>query len=421
MPLKREALLWSIVGLVLATVSVVYLLERPTELNPVSVFVLVETTVTIVGLIYLGFVTVAWHWPIFRGWLVRVPDLRGTWVGYVTPIVADGATPAIPAKLLIRQSLFSVTCTMYTANMKSQSFTGSAFLDEATNETRLVYSYSSDPNLSQRERNPRHDGTAVFELDPDEERVLKGRYFTDRCTRGEMRFKFQSKKIDARPITAALIFAFATIILGSARAAASTPQCSVIDGYAPQVQATFASASPVTLQMNILSADSKLVARQLQFGAKGDARLPLVLREAIFGKDVKLAVRCSFASDAKIDMLTVVDVGPQVVVNALYLGQGAAAVSFYAYQEDYFAGRKDEGLTSQLFSVQLDGRPPYQIAVTAKPGEDVTLRFDRIAAGKHRISFCEMEPDGYGDYSLTKLQSLEFTQPTALAMAIRNR
>lgn len=196
MPLKREALLWTVVLLVVATGSIVYLVERPTELNPVSVFVLVETTVTIVGLIYLAFASFAWHWALFRGWLVRVPDLRGTWRGSVTPLALAGADPPIAATLLIRQSLFTISCTMYTSAMKSQSFSGSAFLDNVTNDTKLVYSYSSDPMLSERETNPRHDGTAILELEAAAVTTLKGRYFTDRCTRGEMELAFASKKID---------------------------------------------------------------------------------------------------------------------------------------------------------------------------------------------------------------------------------
>lgn len=190
MALKREALVYCFVLVVLATVSIAYLIERPPALTPASVFVLVETTVTFVGLIYVLFVSFAWHWRIFRKWLVRVPDLRGAWRGAVTPVVQGQESFPIAATLTVRQSLFIVICVLQTENMTSRSFSGAAYFDENTDEPTLIYSYSSDPLIEQREANPRHDGTAILRLQGAENVSLVGRYFTDRCTRGSMTFSF---------------------------------------------------------------------------------------------------------------------------------------------------------------------------------------------------------------------------------------
>jgi hypothetical protein len=193
--LKREALVCCLVLVVLATVSIAYLIERPPALTPESIFVLVETTVTFVGLIYVLFVSFAWHWKLFRKWLVRVPDFRGTWRGTVTPVVQGHESPQINARLIIRQSLFVVVCILETDNMTSRSFSGAAYYDENTDEPTLIYSYSSDPLIHQRETNPRHDGTAIFRLRDADTVSLTGRYFTDRCTRGSMDFLLTHDKV----------------------------------------------------------------------------------------------------------------------------------------------------------------------------------------------------------------------------------
>ena len=124
-------------------------------------------------------------------------------------------------------------------------------------------------------------------------------------------------------------------------------------------------------------------------------------------------VRCESDTTTSLIMTTVVDVGPQVTIRSLYQGKRSAAVSFYAFQEDYFAGRRDEGLVNQIFIVQLDGREPYQLQISAKPGQDVAVRFDNVSAGRHRLRFGEMDPSDDG-YTTLWLWVLEFTQPDGL-------
>lgn len=84
-----------------------------------------------------------------------------------------------------------------------------------------------------------------------------------------------------------------------------------------------------------------------------------------------------------------IDLGPKITLHSLYIGKGAITASFYAFEEDFFAGRDDEGLVDQLFSVQLDNRTPYELQVTAKPGADVAVRFDGVGVGPHSLRFGE--------------------------------
>ena len=191
--LRRESLIWGLVGAVALTLFVVYRVEKPETITPVSVLVIIESTVTIIGVIYAVFIGFGWHLPIFKGWLVRVPNVRGTWRGHVLPLDSEGQqdTP-IQCQLIIRQRLSSVNCILHTAGARSQSFAGNAYLDEDSGEERLVYVYRTNPKLAQRVSNASHDGSTILVLRSTD--VLVGTYFTDRCTRGELCLSLLSRK-----------------------------------------------------------------------------------------------------------------------------------------------------------------------------------------------------------------------------------
>jgi len=192
-PLRREWLIWGLVIAVALTLFIVYRLERPEHITPISVFVIIESTVTVMGIVYALFIGFAWHYRFFKGWLVRVPDVRGTWKGSILPLDASGTSLAsVPCQLVIRQKLFSISCVLHTRGARSQSFAGNAFVDEDSGEERLVYAYRGIPRLADRRTNPSHEGTAVLVL--KERDRLAGTYFTDRCTRGEIALILVSRK-----------------------------------------------------------------------------------------------------------------------------------------------------------------------------------------------------------------------------------
>ncbi len=146
-----------------------------------------------IGAVFALFIGFAWHYPIFKGWFVRVPDVRGTWAGKIGPLDASGAPlPSVPCQLVIRQRLFSLTCGLETKCARSQSFAASAFIDDDSGEERLVYQYRGIPQLADRRTNPGHDGTAILVL--KWATCLEGTYFTDRCTRGELNLTLASRK-----------------------------------------------------------------------------------------------------------------------------------------------------------------------------------------------------------------------------------
>jgi hypothetical protein len=165
--------------------------EAGGTLTPLAAWHSLDTTVLVAGILCIGFLNYAWHWPLFRGWLVNVPLLYGTWDATIRLTYQTNEMPSgdeiLRGIVTIRQSLFCIGVTLTTQRSVSHSFASAFDWSETTQRCRLVYSYSSEPRLRDRIANPRHDGTAV--LDIASSTVLEGKYFTDRGSQGEMRLQ----------------------------------------------------------------------------------------------------------------------------------------------------------------------------------------------------------------------------------------
>lgn len=155
-------------------------------------------TIPLVLLVIGLFVSHAWRWKFFRGWLVPFPDLNGTWQGSIqtTWINPDtGTTPKpIPVILTINQSFIRISCVMRTAEMTSHSYLADFWLDGDVQVRMLGYSYHSKSLPSVVDRSPSHDGTIVFELIGEPVAKLKGTYWTERKTTGEIVLSFRDKR-----------------------------------------------------------------------------------------------------------------------------------------------------------------------------------------------------------------------------------
>lgn len=162
-------------------------------------FSLIPEVVTLDLIAITIFVKWLWRWEWFRGWLVPFPDLNGTWLGEIRSEWIDQEKckkiPPIPAMLTVRQTFFSTSCVMQTKEMRSDSYGEEFQIDEERQIKQFIYSYVSRPKISLQERSNIHHGTVLFEVIGSPKMKLKGRYWTDRKTIGEMEFIFHSKKI----------------------------------------------------------------------------------------------------------------------------------------------------------------------------------------------------------------------------------
>lgn len=144
---------------------------------------------------------------VWDRWLWRVPlaqrfaavprDLRGTWNGVLTSFWKDPATGESPepkpAFLVIRQTSSKVSITLLTNESRSTSSLATVSTrDEATS---LDYFYLNLPDSRHRDRSPIHPGSASLDVTGRPASRLKGQYWTDRNSRGELDFKVRSSTL----------------------------------------------------------------------------------------------------------------------------------------------------------------------------------------------------------------------------------
>lgn len=162
-----------------------------------SALVIAYKTIPLVLIAVGVFVSYAWRWKIFRGWLVPFPDLNGTWQGIIQTTwknLETGEIPApIPVILTIKQSFIRISCVMRTAEMTSRSYLADFWLDGDEQIRKLGYSYHSSPLPSVVDRSQPHDGTIIFEFIGNPVEKLKGIYWTARKTTGEITLTFREK------------------------------------------------------------------------------------------------------------------------------------------------------------------------------------------------------------------------------------
>jgi len=165
-----------------------------------------STVLSIDTFLVFCFVIWGWKFPMFEGWLVPFPNLSGTWKGQILSDWVNPGTDSEPnqilAMLTIKQSFLSISCVMRTHEMVSHSYAEGFMIDPDRQIKRLAYIYSSKPGILITDRSKTHDGAIVFEIIKNEKKKLKGSYWTERKTRGEIHLEFFSEEIlDEIPFT----------------------------------------------------------------------------------------------------------------------------------------------------------------------------------------------------------------------------
>lgn len=169
------------------------------ELSLTSFLKILPKIVLLDALVFTVFSKWLWKWPIFQSWLIPFPDLSGTWYGCIKSDWVDPSTnmkiSPIPCILTVKQSFLKISCLMRTQEMNSFSYNESFKIDEDNQTRQLIYSYSSKPVPSVKNRSPQHDGTIIFSIISKEKRKLIGEYWTARNTKGEVELTFKTKEI----------------------------------------------------------------------------------------------------------------------------------------------------------------------------------------------------------------------------------
>lgn len=151
--------------------------------------IVVGTISVVVGI----FNRYAWAWPVFRGWYVRRPDIRGTWEveihsSWVDPKTGERIDPII-AYAVVQQTLLKLSLRLMTHESRSILIAHS-IEQEQDGLFRLAGIYRNEPRIEfQGVRSEIHHGAFTLEIHGQPVDLLEGHYWTDRETRGSMRLR----------------------------------------------------------------------------------------------------------------------------------------------------------------------------------------------------------------------------------------
>jgi SMODS-associating 2TM, beta-strand rich effector domain len=131
---------------------------------------------------------VLWKWRPLGKLLQAVPNVSGTWKGIIQSSWIDPKKgrdlPPIEAYFSIHQTAYSFRLKTMTKEGASETV-GSEVVKTRHGEHRVTAIYANEPEIAIRKRSPIHYGAVLLGIS-ENAKELKGTYWTDRSTAGEM-------------------------------------------------------------------------------------------------------------------------------------------------------------------------------------------------------------------------------------------
>ena len=197
--INEKIVIWLILGISISVWMIVLQIQGVKVEGIWEAVKYVPDVISIDVIIFMIFAKWMWKLPIFQGWLISFPVIEGTWEGTIksTWINPKSKKPSksLKAFLVVRQSLFNISCTLFTKEMKSVSLAAEFIIDDQNGSKKIIYSYTSTPKVEFRDSSIVHDGTANLEIIMSPIQKLTGEYWTNRKTTGQIDLKFKSKKL----------------------------------------------------------------------------------------------------------------------------------------------------------------------------------------------------------------------------------
>lgn len=151
----------------------------------------VSTPVVVLSALFWLFDRYLWKFRLFHGWLVRRPNLSGTWQvtfqsTWVDPKTKQQIGPKI-GEIQVRQTYSNLTFQVETEESLG-SLVASELLRDIDGTYRFCGSYLNEPKAKYREKSQIHYGTFLLKVEGPSHAPsgLRGAYWTDRKTTGEM-------------------------------------------------------------------------------------------------------------------------------------------------------------------------------------------------------------------------------------------
>lgn len=143
----------------------------------------VSYSISTISVFAFLFVSFAWKWKVFRGWLVPFPNISGKWKGYLESSY-EGASKRIPIELSIKQTFLHIQITLSTKESKSNSIAAAFNIDDDRNIKQICYTYRNEPKAKLQEISPIHYGSVILDIDASDK--MSGKYWTGRKTIGDI-------------------------------------------------------------------------------------------------------------------------------------------------------------------------------------------------------------------------------------------
>lgn len=138
-----------------------------------------------------------WRLSILQRFDLIPSSVAGTWKGLLTSAWIDPTTGVSPPPktvyLVVRQTFSTVSVMLLTDESRSRSTFGR--LSKVDGISSLDYMYLNRPDSSVEHRSRMHHGSASLDVTGSPATRLRGRYWTDRDSKGELDFDERVKTL----------------------------------------------------------------------------------------------------------------------------------------------------------------------------------------------------------------------------------
>ncbi|MEE9443202.1 MAG: hypothetical protein V3V99_11120 [candidate division Zixibacteria bacterium] len=147
------------------------------------------TVVVAMTILLIVFDKWAWHWGFFKGWLVKRPDIRGTWSlelhsNWTNPETSQ-KPPTIYGFVSVFQTYSKLNLRLMTEESSSDCL-ATKFIERADGSFELAAVFMNTPKAKVRHRSEIHHGGMLLTLDGDPTGRIEGTYWTSRASTGDM-------------------------------------------------------------------------------------------------------------------------------------------------------------------------------------------------------------------------------------------
>ena len=155
------------------------------------------------GTLWIVFDRFLWRFRLLHGWLVKRPDLRGTWrvelqSSYINPKTGQ-RVPTIVCYMGVEQTLSELKMHLMTPESESWSIASHIRPSPSGNGYQAICVYNNKPNIHLRDKriSEIHNGALIIDthgsgVRPD---TFTAEYWTDRKTMGTMDFNNRVDKV----------------------------------------------------------------------------------------------------------------------------------------------------------------------------------------------------------------------------------